>query len=129
MKTMFEHEQHDTWLLGRTNLRYCAGTLAKRTEKQTKTAFRQANPSGRSVSVSAKRTYAGGSVMAAHRGAQSHERDAVYYREFCSIEPILSASCAGRAPADKVGGDPVDPRIHLLAKKMDCRVKPGQARP
>jgi hypothetical protein len=31
MKTMFEHEQDDACLLGRTNLRYCADTLAKRT--------------------------------------------------------------------------------------------------
>jgi hypothetical protein len=27
--------------------------------------------------------------------------------------------------ADKVGRDPVDPRIHLLAKMMDCRLKAG----
>ena len=27
-----------------------------------------------------------------------------------------------RYPADKVGRDPVDPRIHRLAKMMDCRL-------
>ena len=66
VKTMFEHEQHDAWLLGRTNLRYCAGTLAKRTREADRSPFSPSEPERRATSILAKRTDAGGSVMAAY---------------------------------------------------------------
>jgi hypothetical protein len=61
VKTMFEHEQHDAWLLGRTKTRDTAqGTLAtpsprhlfwpNEPERQTILLFRRTNPRGRSAS-------------------------------------------------------------------------------
>ena len=38
--------------------------------------------------------------------------------EAARIEPLLSTVMRGLDPG-------LDPRIHLLAKRMDCRVKPG----
>jgi hypothetical protein len=39
MKTMFEHEQHDAWLLGRTNLAIPQGALIKRTREADQNAL------------------------------------------------------------------------------------------
>jgi hypothetical protein len=113
MKTMFEHEQDDACLLRRTNLRYCTGTLAKRTEKQTKTSFfaKRTQAADHSAFQPNEPTRAAPSWLRSE--AHSHR----------SGTRSTSANSARTNPLRVMRG--LDPRIHLLAKKMDCRVKPG----
>jgi hypothetical protein len=47
-------------------------------------------------------------------------------KETAPIEPLLSAVMRGTGhPAGEVGADLVEPRIHPLARRMDCRVMLG----
>ncbi len=56
MKTMFEHEQHDSLVLGRANLRCCASNLAGRTRRAPQGIFGQTNPRSRPSCFLAERT-------------------------------------------------------------------------
>jgi hypothetical protein len=109
VKTMFEHEQHESWLLGRTNRRYWAGHFGQTNPRsRPRQLFRQSEPK-RPISQRFSQTNLRGRLRhgCALRCTLTGAGRGLLAR--IPLEPILSASCAGRAPRRQVGGDPVVP--------------------
>jgi hypothetical protein len=98
VKTMFEHEQHESWLLGRTNRRYWAGHFGQTNPRsRPRQLFRQSEPK-RPISQRFSQTNLRGRLRhgCALRRTLTRAGRGVLAR--IPLEPILSASCAGRAP-------------------------------